>query len=160
VGVVCLTAVFAGMLPALSATNKGVLGTLQDTSRSVGGGLSRAWLRKALLTTEIALTVVLLVAAGLLLKSFVSLRTTDLGSATDNVLTMGYSLPTNQYSKPEQRVAFAESLLERVRRMPGVQAAGIAYSSHRIIHPTSRDISRMQRRGWQIRDTSTHCRFR
>ena len=125
VGVVCLTAVFAGMLPALSATNKSVLGTLQDTSRSVGGGISRAWLRKALLTTEIALTVVLLVAAGLLLKSFVRLRTTDLGSATDNVLTMGYSLPTNQYSKPEQRVAFAESLLERVRRMPGVQAAGL-----------------------------------
>jgi len=49
-GVVCLTAVLAGMLPALSATNKGVLGTLQDTSRSVGGGVSRAWLRKALLT--------------------------------------------------------------------------------------------------------------
>jgi predicted permease len=124
-GVVCLTAVLAGMLPALSATNKGVLGNLQDTSRSVGGGVSRAWLRKALLTTEIALTVVLLVAAGLLLKSFVRLRTTDLGSASENVLTMGYSLPEKQYSKPEQRVAFAESLLERVRRLPGVRAAGL-----------------------------------
>ncbi len=124
-GVVCLTAVLAGMLPALSATNKGVLGTLQDTSRSVGGGVSRAWLRKALLTTEIALTVVLLVAAGLMLKSFVRLRTTDLGSASENVLTMGYSLPEKQYSKPEQRVAFAESLLERVRRLPGVRAAGL-----------------------------------
>src|SRR6266851_1723698 len=79
----------------------------------------------ALLTTEIALTVVLLVAAGLLLKSVVRLRTTDLGSASENVLTMGYSLPEKQYSKPEQRVAFAESLLERVRRLPGVRAAGL-----------------------------------
>src|SRR5260370_20185116 len=100
------------MLPALSATNKGVLGNLQDTSRSVGGGVSRAWLRKALLTTEIALTVVLLVAAGLLLKRFVGLRTTDLGSASEDMLTMGYSLPEQHYSKPEPRVAGAEAPLE------------------------------------------------
>jgi Acidobacterial duplicated orphan permease len=124
-GVVCLCAVLAGLLPALSATNKSVLGALQDTARTVSGGLSRAWLRKALLTAEVALTVVLLLAAGLLLKSFVRLRTTDLGSATENVLTMGYSLPKSQYDKPEQRVAFAETLLERVRRLPGVRAAGL-----------------------------------
>jgi predicted permease len=67
-GVVCLCAVLAGLLPALSATNRSVLGALQDTARSVSGGLSRAWLRKALLTAEVALTVVLLLAAGLLLK--------------------------------------------------------------------------------------------
>jgi predicted permease len=124
-GVVCLCAVLAGLLPALSATNKGVLGALQDTARSVSGGVSRAWLRKTLLTAEVALTVVLLLAAGLLLKSFVRLRTTDLGSATENVLTMGYSLPNSQYAKPEQQVAFSESLLERVRRLPGVRAAGL-----------------------------------
>jgi predicted permease len=82
-------------------------------------------LRKTLLTAEVALTVVLLLAAGLLLKSFVRLRTTDLGSATENVLTMGYSLPNSQYAKPEQQVAFSESLLERVRRLPGVRAAGL-----------------------------------
>jgi len=124
-GVVCLTALMAGLLPALSATNKDVLTALQDTARSVSGGISRAWLRKILLTTEVALTVVLLVSAGLLLKSFVRLRTTDLGSASENVLTMSYSLPESQYGKPEQRVAFTESLLERVRRLPGVQSAGL-----------------------------------
>ena len=124
-GVICATGLLAGLLPALSATGKGVAGVLQDSARSVGGGVSRVLLRKWLLTAEIALTVVLLVAAGLLLKSFVLLRTTELGAATDDVLTMGYSLPTEQYSKPEQRVAFTEALLERVRRLPGVRAAGL-----------------------------------
>jgi predicted permease len=82
-------------------------------------------LRKALLTAEVALTVVLLLVAGLLLKSFVQLRTTVLGCATGNVLTLGYSLPKNGYSRPEQVVAFTESLLERVRRVQGVRAAGV-----------------------------------
>jgi predicted permease len=124
-GVICLTAVLAGLLPALSATSKGVLERLQNSSRSVGGNVSKARLRKVLLMAEIALTVVLLLAAGLLLKSFWRLRTTDLGCATENVLTMGYSLPKDEYSKPEQQVAFADSLLERVRRIPGVRAAGL-----------------------------------
>jgi predicted permease len=123
--VVCVAALLAGLLPALSATSKSMAVALQDSSRSVGGSISKAALRKALLTAEIALTVVLLVAAGLLLKSFVLLRTTELGCATDNVLTMAYSLPEKQYSKPEQRVAFTEELLERVRRLPGVRAAGL-----------------------------------
>jgi predicted permease len=125
VGVVCVAAVLAGLLPALSATNKSVLGALQESSRAMSGGVSRAWLRKTLLTAEIALTVVLLLAAGLLLKSFVQLRTTDLGCAAENVLTLGYSLPKNGYSRPEQQVAFTESLLERVRRVPGVRAVGL-----------------------------------
>ncbi|RZU42336.1 ABC transporter permease [Edaphobacter modestus] len=124
-GVVGLTAILAGLLPALSSTQKGILGALKDSSRAAGAGVSRARLRKVLLSAEIALTVVLLIAAGLLLKSFVQLRTTDLGIDGDHVLTMGYGLPVDQYSKPEQRVAFAEALLERMRRIPGVQAAGL-----------------------------------
>jgi predicted permease len=115
----------AGMLPALSATSKSMAVALQDSSRSVGGSVSKASLRKMLLTAEIALTVVLLVAAGLLLKSFVLLRTTQLGCATDKVLTMAYSLPVKQYSTPEQRVVFTEELLERVRRLPGVRSVGL-----------------------------------
>jgi predicted permease len=124
-GVVCLTAILAGLLPALSATSRSVLGALHDSARAVGGSVSKARLRKALLMAEIALTVVLLLASGLLLKSFVRLRTSDLGCTTENVLTMGYSLPPNEYSKPEQKVAFSEALLERVRHLPGVRAAGL-----------------------------------
>jgi putative ABC transport system permease protein len=74
---------------------------------------------------EIATTVVLLIAAGLLLKSFWRLRTTDLGCATDNVLTMSYSLPAKKYDSPEKVNAFNETLLERVRTMPGVRAAAL-----------------------------------
>jgi predicted permease len=124
-GVVCLCALLAGLVPALSATNRSVLGALQDTSRGTSSGISRAWLRKSLLTAEVALTVVLLLAAGLLLKSFVRLRTTDVGSATENILTIGYSLPKSQYETPAKQVAFTESLLERVRRIPGVRATGL-----------------------------------
>jgi predicted permease len=124
-GIVCAAAILAGLLPALSATQKGILGALKDSSRAAGASVSRARLRKTLLSVEIALTVVLLIAAGLLLKSFVQLRTTDLGIAGDHVLTMGYGLPKDLYSKPEQRVAFSQSLLERVRRIPGVQSVGL-----------------------------------
>lgn len=123
-GVVCLTAILAGLLPAISATQGGVLTALKDSSRS-STGVSRARLRKVLLSAEIALTVVLLISAGLLLKSFVKLRTTDLGIKGDHVLTMGYSLPKDQYSKREQITPFHEALLERVRRIPGIQAAGL-----------------------------------
>lgn len=126
-GVVSLTAILAGLLPALSATQRGNLTALKDSSRGSGLGVSRARLRKVLLSTEIALTVVLLIAAGLLLKSFVKLRTTELGIKEDHVLTIGYGLPKNQYRKPEQNISFHETLLERVRRVPGVQAAGLTY---------------------------------
>lgn len=124
-GLIFLTALLAGLLPAVTSTGKGVFVALQDSSRSVSGGTSRATLRKMLLTAEIALTVILLVAAGLLFKSFLHLRTADLGCVTDHVLTMSYSLPQKQYAKAEQVEAFHQSLLERVRSLPGVRAAGL-----------------------------------
>ena len=124
-GVVALTAMLAGLLPSLSSTQRGVLEGLKDSSRGAGVGVSRARLRKALLSIEIALTVVLLLSAGLLVKSFVQLRTTDLGISGDHLLTLRYNLPKEIYTKPEQSVAFSQSLLERVRRIPGIQSAGL-----------------------------------
>jgi predicted permease len=125
VGLVFLTALLAGLLPAISSTGSGVFAALQESSRSIGGSLSRATLRKTLLTVEIALTVILLVSAGLLFKSFLHLRTADLGCATDHVLTIKYGLPEKQYDTREKVIAFHQSLLERVRRLPGVSAAGL-----------------------------------
>ena len=125
VGLVFLTAMLSGLLPAISSTGAGIFAGLQESSRSIGGSLSRATLRKTLLTVEIALTVVLLVSAGLLFKSFLHLRTANLGCATDHVLTMKYGLPQKQYDTREKVIAFHESLLERVRRLPGVSAAGL-----------------------------------
>jgi predicted permease len=124
-GLVFLTALMAGLLPAISSTGAGIFAGLQESSRSIGGSLSRAMLRKTLLTVEIALTVILLVSAGLLFKSFLHLRTANLGCATDHVLTMSYGLPGKQYDTREKILAFHQSLLERVRRLPGVTAAGL-----------------------------------
>ena len=123
---VFVSALFAGLLPAISSTSKAAIAVLEgSSSRTVAGTQSRTALRKTLLTVEIAATVVLLIAAGLLLKSFWRLRTTDLGCTTDNVLTMGYSLPTTKYGTPEKVNEFNETLLDRVRSMPGVSAAAL-----------------------------------
>jgi putative ABC transport system permease protein len=120
-----LAGVLAALLPAISSTGAPILTALQESSRGIGGSLGRAWLRKALLTAEVGLTVVLLIAAGLLFKSFLRLRTDDLGCTTKNVLTMTYFLRGDQYSKPEQIVGFDTQLLDRIRHLPGVEAAGL-----------------------------------
>ncbi len=122
---VCASALLAGLLPAISSTSKGAIAALQASSRNAAGSQSRTALRKTLLTVEIGATVVLLIAAGLLLKSFWRLRKTDVGCATDNVLTMSYSLPAKKYDSPEKANSFNETLLEQVRTMPGVRAAGL-----------------------------------
>ena len=124
-GITLLAGVLAGLLPAISSTGRNILAALQEGSRGLGGSVGRASLRKALLTAEVALTVVLLIAAGLLFKSFVRLRTVDLGCTTKDVLTMTYFLRGDQYSKPEQIVGFHTQLLDRVRHLPGVEAAGL-----------------------------------
>jgi predicted permease len=124
-GLVVVSALLAGLVPAISSTGKSVMAALQDSSRSVGGGNSRATLRKTLLTAEIALTVVLLLGAGLLFKSFLHLRGADLGCTTDRVLTMKYGLPEKQYDTREKVAGFHEGLLERVQHLPGVKAAAL-----------------------------------
>jgi predicted permease len=123
--IVFASALLAGLLPAILSTGKGAIAALQASSRNAAGSRSRTALRKTLLTMEIATTVVLLIAAGLLLKSFWRLRTTAVGCAIDNVLTMSYSLPAKKYDRPEKVNAFNEALLERVRATPGVLAAGL-----------------------------------
>ncbi|HEX4030313.1 MAG TPA: ABC transporter permease [Terracidiphilus sp.] len=126
-GLVFAAALLAGLLPAISSTGKGAIAALQASARSGAGSKARTTLRKTLLTVEIAATVVLLISAGLLLKSFWKLRTTDVGCVTDNVLTMGYNLPEGKYDTPDKANAFNEALLEKVRSMPGVRAAGLGF---------------------------------
>ncbi|HEY2360689.1 MAG TPA: ABC transporter permease [Candidatus Angelobacter sp.] len=123
--IVFLSALLAGLVPAISSTGRNLLSSLQESSRSLGGGSSRAALRKTLLGAEVTLTVVLLISAGLLFKSFMHLRSSDLGCATDRVLTMRFGIPDRQYDKAGKIVAFHEALLEKVRNLPDVLAAGL-----------------------------------
>jgi len=123
-GLIVLSALFAGLVSAFSSRGDVVLTALQESSRSSSAGQSRARLRRILLTIEVGLTVVLLIGAGLLLKSYSRLRSTNLGCLTQNVLTMQYSLPQARYDFPAA-VHFYQELLTRVRHYPGIQAAGL-----------------------------------
>ncbi|HTY84498.1 MAG TPA: ABC transporter permease [Silvibacterium sp.] len=127
VTLVVLCAVFAGLISAFSSKSETVLGALQESSRSYSAGQGRARLRKLLLVMEVGLTVVLLVGAGLLLKSYDRLRSADLGCMTRGVLTMSFDLPKTRYANPAQRANFFDTLLGRVRQLPGVQAAGLVF---------------------------------
>jgi predicted permease len=126
-GLVVAAALVAGLLPALSTTGKRTIAALHASSRTAGS-LARTSLRRSLLAVEIATTVVLLIAAGLLLHSYWRARTTDLGCTTDHMLTMSYSLPSAKYDTPAKVIAFSETLLARLRAMPGVRAAGLGYT--------------------------------
>jgi predicted permease len=123
-GVILLCGLFAGLISASSASSEQLLSALQESSRSSSSGHARARLRKALLTLELGLTVLLLVTAGLLLKSYERLRSSDMGCIMQNVLTMRFTLPSTHYPTPASRTAFFETLLSRVRALPGVEAAG------------------------------------
>ncbi len=124
VGVTLMSALLAGFIPAWSTSGRGALAALHESSRSHTGGQAKTRLRKLLLSLEVALTVVLLIGAGLLLKSYQNLRTSDMGCATENVLTLRLSLPDEHYGH-EQRVQFFEQLLARLRALPGVSAAAL-----------------------------------
>jgi predicted permease len=115
----------AGLIPAIASNDRQILRTLNESSRSHSGGSAGVRLRRVLLALQVGLTVVLLVGAGLLIKSYRQLRSVDLGCATHDVLTMWINLPKGSYPKPAQRVVFYEQLLERVRATPGVAAAGL-----------------------------------
>jgi predicted permease len=126
VGVIAVCALIAGVISALSAGDKTVLSALHESSRAHSGGAARTRLRRTLLVLEVGLTVVLLIGAGLLLKSYERMRSADMGCATDNVLTMRIGLPGARYKTPGPApVNFLNTLLERVRALPGVEAAGL-----------------------------------
>jgi predicted permease len=125
VGIVAGCGLLAGLIPSLSFLRGPLLESLQDSSRATSAGHGRVRLRRALLAAEVGLTVVLLTCAGLLLKSYNHLRSTDLGCATQNVMTMRFALPHTRYNTAAKTASFYEQLLPRLRSLPGVKAAGV-----------------------------------
>jgi putative ABC transport system permease protein len=112
-----------GLAPAFHALRQNVNEALSRGARGLGGTSNR--LRAALVVCEIALSLVLLIGAGLMVRSLVWLMGTDLGFRSDHLLTMRLSLPSPRYSNAEQVSAFCDRLLESVRQLPGVQAASL-----------------------------------
>ena len=123
-----LSGSLVGLLPASGAgAGARVLEILQQSSRAHPGSGRRARLRRFLLSLEIGLTVVLLLAAGLLLKTYQRLRSADLGCIAENVLTLRVTPPKPKYDMA-RRVAFFERLAESIRRLPGVEGAALVTS--------------------------------
>src|SRR5581483_8202843 len=119
------TGVLFGLAPAWQATRTEPGGALKPGSRTTAGRSVIRW-RSAVMLGQVALSMVLLICAGLLLKSFFSLNRVDLGFHTDRVLAMNINLPKVRYPSPELRLAFFENLERRVLALPGVQAAAFA----------------------------------
>jgi predicted permease len=124
VAVIALCALLSGLITAFSTGTKAILSTLHESSRAVSGERGKTRLRRVLLSIEVGLTVVLLTGAGLLIKSYDRLRSTDVGCQTKNVLTMHIGLPDARYPKGAPRLNFYETLFARIRALPGVTAAG------------------------------------
>jgi predicted permease len=125
-GVILVCGLFAGLIPALSASHRQILKTLHESSHSVSGGQGSTRLRQLLLALEVGLTVMLLIGAGLLIKSYRQLRSVDLGCATSRALTMDINLPKVGYDTAAKRVSFFEQLQQRVRQLPGVRGVGLS----------------------------------
>jgi predicted permease len=123
--VALVTSVLFGLAPALYASRVNVQGTLAESgTRSVAGGAGR-WSRRVLVVGEVALGVVLLVSAGLLVRTFVHLRSLNPGFDPANVVTAMVSLQDARYQDPVKVNQLFERTLEQIRRQPGVEAAGI-----------------------------------
>ncbi|MBX3733769.1 MAG: ABC transporter permease [Verrucomicrobiae bacterium] len=119
-----LAAVVFGLVPALQTSRINLNDMLKDGARTSSTG-PRNRVRSGLIIAEVALSLVLLVGAGLLLNSFVRLAHVPPGINPQNVLTMQVSLPEKKYPDAARRTDFFERALERIGALPGVEAAGV-----------------------------------
>ena len=123
-GASLLTAVIFGLAPALQACSVDAYESLKESGRSLTGSRQGRRFRNVLATAEVALSLVLLAAAGLTLKSLVHLLRGDLGLTPDHVLSMRLLLPPSRYPKADADLAFGDQALDRIKALPGVQSAG------------------------------------
>jgi len=121
-----LTGILFGIVPALQLSKTNMNETLRDEGRGSTGGHRRVQLRGLLVVFQVALSLVLLIGAGLLVRSFSRLLRVDPGFDPQNVLTMNVSLPTVKYADAQKQVAFFDELTRRVSALPGVRSAAIS----------------------------------
>jgi len=119
-GVAALTALLFGLVPALKAARKDLNEPLRDSGKGISGGFRHGRLRDAVVVLEVGLSLALLVAAGLLMRSFVALRDVHLGFQPDHVFVARLPLPVDRYKTAAQVTGFYRPLLQRLKALPGV----------------------------------------
>jgi len=124
-GVSVLSVFLFALAPMLQLREQNLAAWLHGSSKGAGSNTGSNLLRKALVVTEIALAVVLVVGSGLMIRAFWKLRHVELGFNPNNVLTFNVQLPPNNYKQPD-RLRFASSLQEKLAALPGVQSAALA----------------------------------
>jgi putative ABC transport system permease protein len=122
-GLSLLTGMIFGLAPAIQSSRLDLNEVLKEGGRQTSGGTGHR-LRSAFVMTEIALAVVLLVGAGLMMKSLLRLLQTNVGFNPQNLLTMTVVLPADKYTDASRQVSFYDQLRERARSLPGVNNAG------------------------------------
>jgi predicted permease len=119
-----VTGLVFGLAPALQVPDLAVHGSLQDGARGATGGRRLAWVRGALVVSEVALACVLLVASGLLIRSFLGVLGVDLGFKPERAAAVRVD-PSSRYATQAQRNAYFDEVLRRVAAVPGIEAAGL-----------------------------------
>ena len=122
--VAIITGVLFGLAPIVHGMKESFVDSLKEGGQAAGTGVRRGLVRDGLVIAEVALAMVLLIGAGLMIKSFMRLQATDPGYNADNVLTMRVSLPQSTYDTPESVRQFYDQLIERTATLPGVVSAG------------------------------------
>ena len=120
------TGILFGLAPAIQTSNVNVIDLLRDSGRTAGGRLSRR-MRSALVTAEVALALVLLVTAGLMINSFVRLRSVDPGYRMEQVATTNVVLPGAGYATAARQSAFYRQLLERLQTSPVTKTSAVTF---------------------------------
>src|SRR5436309_3583802 len=122
-GVGVMTALVFGLVPALKAARKDINDPLRDSGKGISGGFRHGKLRNAVVVLEVMLSLMLLVTAGLLMRSFVALRDVKLGLQPDHIFVARLSLPVARYKTADQVEGFYRPLLQRLKALPGVVEA-------------------------------------
>jgi putative ABC transport system permease protein len=125
-GISLLTGIIFGIFPALQLSRTDVNSTLREEGRSSTGGHGRAQLKSLLVVGQVALSMLLLIGASLLVRSFEKLLSVDPGFDRRNLLTMNVFLPTVKYGDAQKQIAFFDELLRHVSALPGVRSASIS----------------------------------
>jgi predicted permease len=123
-----LTGILFGLAPALASTRADVNEQLKEGSVTTTGGVGRGWLRATLAVAEVSLALMVLIGAGLLMRSFYRVLSVNLGFAPEHVLTLNLNLTSSRFPKPEEKLAFFSDVLRRVESLPGVRSAALADS--------------------------------